>query len=202
MRTHLPGRFNVSNALAAATAARLVDIDVDAIAAGIDGMASIPGRVERIDRGQPFTVLVDYAHSPDGLEQLLAVARQSADGHRVIAVFGCGGDKDRGKRPLMGEVADRGADVAVVTSDNPRSEDPQAIIEAIVTGMGGNATVIEDPDRASAIAAAVGLAGPGDVLVIAGKGHETGQEIGGRIIPFDDREVAARVLTAAGWGRG
>ncbi|MDQ1403017.1 MAG: UDP-N-acetylmuramoyl-L-alanyl-D-glutamate--2,6-diaminopimelate ligase [Actinomycetota bacterium] len=200
MAIHLPGRFNVANAIGAATAASLVGIEPDAIAVGLDQVASIPGRVERLDQGQPFAVIIDYAHSPDGLEQLLGVARVLAGEHRVIALFGCGGDKDRGKRPLMGAVVDRLADVAVVTSDNPRSEDPETIIKAILGGMQGRAELVVEADRRAAIAAAVAAARPGDVVVVAGKGHETGQEIGDTIVPFDDRDVTRDALVATGWG--
>jgi UDP-N-acetylmuramoyl-L-alanyl-D-glutamate--2,6-diaminopimelate ligase len=189
----LRGEFNVANAVAAATAARALGVDDEAIAAGIASVAGVPGRFEEVDEGQPFTVLVDYSHKPAALETVLREARGLADG-RVLCVFGCGGDRDREKRPLMGRIAAELADVTIVTSDNPRSEDPLAIIEEIVAGAGGAAEV--EPDRRRAIERAVGLAAPGDVVVIAGKGHETGQEIAGRKLPFDDREVAREALRA------
>jgi UDP-N-acetylmuramoyl-L-alanyl-D-glutamate--2,6-diaminopimelate ligase len=149
----------------------------------------VPGRFEAVEAGQPFTVLVDYAHTPDGLENVLQSAREITSG-RLICVFGCGGDRDRGKRPLMGRVARRLADVALVTSDNPRSEDPEAIIADIMDG----APMEAEPDRRVAIERAVGMARPGDVVVIAGKGHEQGQQFADRTLPFDDRTVAREAL--------
>jgi UDP-N-acetylmuramoyl-L-alanyl-D-glutamate--2,6-diaminopimelate ligase len=149
----------------------------------------VPGRFEAVDAGQPFTVLVDYAHTPDGLENVLSSAREITAG-RLICVFGCGGDRDRGKRPQMGRVARRLADLAIVTSDNPRSEDPEAIIAEIMDGVAMDA----EPDRRAAIERAVSLARPGDVLVIAGKGHEQGQQFADRTLPFDDRTVAREAL--------
>ena len=155
-----------------------------------------PGRFEPVDEGQPYAVLVDYSHTPDSLENALRAARELAE-HRVIAVFGAGGDRDRGKRPLMGAIAAREADVAIVTSDNPRSEDPDAIIAEILAGIEDRAGVEVDADRRAAIRRAVELAEPGDVLVIAGKGHEQGQEFaGGRKEPFDDVAVAREALRA------
>jgi UDP-N-acetylmuramoyl-L-alanyl-D-glutamate--2,6-diaminopimelate ligase len=149
----------------------------------------VPGRMEPVSEGQPFAVLVDYAHTPDSLENVLRAARRLTPG-RLICVFGCGGDRDREKRPLMGAIASRLADVPVVTSDNPRSEDPEAIIGEILVGMRRDGIVVE-VDRRAAIGAALELARPGDAVVIAGKGHEQGQEFeGGRKLPFDDREVA------------
>jgi UDP-N-acetylmuramoyl-L-alanyl-D-glutamate--2,6-diaminopimelate ligase len=201
MRTPLRGRFNVWNCLAALAAARTVDIDDATAIAGIEAVTGVPGRVERVDVGQPFLVLVDYAHTPDGVANVLRAARPLADG-RLIVVLGCGGDRDRAKRPLMGEAATSLADLAVVTSDNPRSEDPAAIIAEIEPGAraGGGAYVVE-PDRRAAIRTALGAAGPGDVVVIAGKGHETGQEFADRTVPFDDRDVAREELRALGAGR-
>jgi UDP-N-acetylmuramoyl-L-alanyl-D-glutamate--2,6-diaminopimelate ligase len=187
----LRGRFNVLNALAAAAAARVLGIDPDAVKAGIEAVEGVPGRFEEVSEGQPFTVLVDYAHTPDSLETVLREARGLAEG-RVLCVFGCGGDRDRDKRPLMGRVAGELADLAVVTSDNPRSEDPDAIIAEIVAGAAGELVV--EPDRRAAIEAAVEAARPGDVVVVAGKGHEQGQEAGGIVLPFDDREVAREAL--------
>jgi UDP-N-acetylmuramoyl-L-alanyl-D-glutamate--2,6-diaminopimelate ligase len=187
----LRGRFNAENALAAIAASRLLGIDPEAVRAGIESVAGVPGRFEEVDEGQPFTVLVDYAHTPDSLKNVLRTAREVADA-RVICVFGCGGDRDREKRPLMGRVASELADVVVVTSDNPRSEDPAAIIAEVVDGAVGEVGI--EPDRRAAIAGAVGEARPGDVVVIAGKGHEQGQEIGGAVSPFDDRAVAREAL--------
>jgi UDP-N-acetylmuramoyl-L-alanyl-D-glutamate--2,6-diaminopimelate ligase len=156
----------------------------------------VPGRFEPVDAGQEFAVLVDYAHTPDSLDNVLRAARELAAGARVVCVFGAGGDRDRGKRPVMGEIAARLADVAIVTSDNPRSEDPEAILDEIEAGMGAIAHEREC-DRRRAIARAVELAEPGDVVVVAGKGHEQGQEFAaGRKEPFDDRAVAAEALRA------
>jgi UDP-N-acetylmuramoyl-L-alanyl-D-glutamate--2,6-diaminopimelate ligase len=194
VRSRLRGHFNVSNCLAALAAARQLGIDDEAIVGGIADLPGVPGRLEPVEGGQPFTVLVDYAHTPDSLENVLSATRSLTVG-RLIVVFGCGGDRDRGKRPLMGEVATRLADVTVVTSDNPRSEDPRAIIAEIEPGAkrGGGAYTLE-PDRRAAIRAALGQAQPGDAVVIAGKGHETGQQFADRTIPFDDRLVAAGEL--------
>jgi UDP-N-acetylmuramoyl-L-alanyl-D-glutamate--2,6-diaminopimelate ligase len=157
----------------------------------------VPGRFEAVRAGQPFTVLVDYSHTPDSLENALRAARGVAAG-RLLCVFGCGGDRDRGKRPLMGEVASRLADLAVVTSDNPRTEDPVAIIEEIRAGVHPERTILE-PDRRAAIGLAVEEASSGDVVLIAGKGHERGQIIGREKIPFDDREVALEALRRVGY---
>jgi UDP-N-acetylmuramoyl-L-alanyl-D-glutamate--2,6-diaminopimelate ligase len=156
----------------------------------------VPGRFERVDAGQPFTVLVDYAHTPDSLENLLRAAR-AVTGGRVIVVFGCGGDRDRAKRPLMGEIAGRLADVAVVTSDNPRSEPPEAIVAQVAEGVARSAPggVHVEVDRRAAIRAALAMAEPGDAVLVAGKGHEQGQELADGVkIPFDDRVVAAEEL--------
>jgi UDP-N-acetylmuramoyl-L-alanyl-D-glutamate--2,6-diaminopimelate ligase len=199
VRSSLRGAFNVHNCLAAVAAARQVGIDAEVTARGIAALTGVPGRMEPVDAGQPFQILVDYAHTPDSLENVLRAARPLAEDHRVLAVFGCGGDRDRGKRPLMGEAATRLADHTVVTSDNPRSEDPLAIIREIEAGArrGGGPYVIE-PDRRAAIRMALEAARPGDVVVIAGKGHETGQEFAERTIPFDDRVVAREELEALG----
>jgi UDP-N-acetylmuramoyl-L-alanyl-D-glutamate--2,6-diaminopimelate ligase len=191
LTTRLRGRFNVENVLGAVAAARLLGIENDAIMRGVGHLAGVPGRFEAVDEGQPFTVLVDYAHKPGALESVLEEARVLATG-RLFCVLGCGGDRDRGKRPLMGEIASRLADITIVTSDNPRSEDPQAIITEILAGVTGAVEV--EPDRASAIAKALEEAREGDVVVIAGKGHEQGQEFAERTIPFDDREVARDAL--------
>ncbi len=160
-------------------------------------MSAPPGRFELVDAGQPFLVVVDYAHTPDGLEQLLETARELTAG-RLVVVFGCGGDRDRSKRPRMGEVACRLADVVVVTSDNPRSEDPSAIIAAVKNGCVGREPMTEI-DRRTAIGTAIDGAGEGDVVVIAGKGHETTQVVGDRVLPFDDRAVAREHLAGRGW---
>jgi UDP-N-acetylmuramoyl-L-alanyl-D-glutamate--2,6-diaminopimelate ligase len=193
LETSLRGRFNVENVLGAVAAGILLDLDEEAIAAGVKALEGVPGRFEAVDEGQPFTVIVDYAHTPDSLDNVLRTAREIAAG-RVLAVFGAGGDRDRGKRPLMGKIAADLADVVVVTSDNPRSEQPVAIIQDILQGAGTNVEI--DPDRSSAIARAIELAEPGDVVVIAGKGHEQGQEIAGEKHPFDDRLVAREALRA------
>jgi UDP-N-acetylmuramoyl-L-alanyl-D-glutamate--2,6-diaminopimelate ligase len=194
LETHLRGRFNVENVLGAVAAARLLDIPGDAIAYGVKELRGVPGRFEAVDEGQPFAVLVDYAHTPDSLENVLRTARDLAQ-NRLICVFGCGGDRDRGKRPLMGRIASDLADLAIVTSDNPRSEEPEAIIAQILEGA-GEAEV--EPDRREAIARAVAAAGEGDVVVIAGKGHEQGQQFADRTVPFDDREVARDALRRLG----
>lgn len=188
------GRFNVSNALAAATTGLALGISEESIAAGLAAAPAVPGRFEPIDEGQPFAVLVDYSHKPDALARALEAAREGAPGGRVILVFGAGGDRDATKRPEMGQVAARLADRVLLTSDNPRGEDPIAIIDAVRSGMTADADVTVEPDRATAIALAVGEASPGDVVVIAGKGHEAVQILGDRSIPFDDREIARTAL--------
>jgi UDP-N-acetylmuramoyl-L-alanyl-D-glutamate--2,6-diaminopimelate ligase len=193
VNTRLQGGFNLENVLGTVAAGRLLGIDDEAIARGITSISGVPGRFQPVDEGQDFTVIVDYSHKPGALETVLRTARELATG-RLICVFGCGGDRDRGKRPLMGRIASELTDVAIVTSDNPRSEDPLAIIDEILAGMDGEETV--EPDRARAIELAVELAKPGDVVVIAGKGHERGQEIGGVVLPFDDAEVAGEALRA------
>ena len=191
IETPLRGLFNVENALGAVAAGLLLDLDEDAIAEGIASVGGVPGRFEAVDEGQPFAVVVDYAHTPDSLATVLEAARGLGPG-RVIVVFGAGGDRDRGKRPLMGRVAADLADVTIVTSDNPRSEAPLGIIEDVLQGTGVDVEI--DPDRRSAIARAISLAEEGDVVVIAGKGHEQGQDIGGVVSPFDDREAARDAL--------
>ncbi len=191
----LRGRFNAENALGALAAARLLEIDDAAAARGIESVRGVPGRFESVEEGQPFTVIVDYAHKPDALENVLCAARELARG-RVICVVGAGGDRDRGKRPLMGRLASELADVAIVTSDNPRSEDPRAIIDEIVAGAVGDVEV--EPDRTAAIARAIELARDGDVVLIAGKGAEQGQQFADRTIPFDDREAARQALRTLG----
>jgi UDP-N-acetylmuramoyl-L-alanyl-D-glutamate--2,6-diaminopimelate ligase len=198
----LPGAFNVGNALAAATVAREMGVDADAVAAGLGAVGSVPGRFERVDGGGEVAVVVDYAHTPAGLENALGAARALAPAPaRVIAVFGAGGDRDHDKRPAMGEVASRLADLAVLTTDNPRDEDPAAIIAEVVAGAGGRSSLAVEPDRRAAIALALDAARPGDVVVIAGKGHETDQVFGGgRVEPFDDRAVARAELARRGLG--
>jgi UDP-N-acetylmuramoyl-L-alanyl-D-glutamate--2,6-diaminopimelate ligase len=201
-RVELPlvGSFNLANALAAAATARAAGFGIDQVVAGLAAPVVVPGRLERVDAGQPFAVLVDYAHTPDALARVLDAARPLAgNGGRVVCVFGCGGDRDPGKRPFMGAAVATGADVAVLTSDNPRSEDPQAIADAVLPGLAGARAVRVELDRRAAIAGALADAGPGDVVVIAGKGHETGQTANGRSVPFDDRVVAREALEALGW---
>ena len=188
----LRGRFNVENALGAAAAARALGIGEDAIREGIEAVRGVPGRFELVDEGQPFTVVVDYSHKPASLERVLEEARNVAEG-RVLCVFGCGGDRDREKRPVMGGIAARLADVAIVTSDNPRSEEPLAIIEEVLLGAAG---LDVELDRRKAIARAIECAREGDVVLIAGKGAEQGQEIAGTVYPFDDRDVARELLRA------
>jgi UDP-N-acetylmuramoyl-L-alanyl-D-glutamate--2,6-diaminopimelate ligase len=201
VRIALVGGFNVANALAALTAAEAAGIDPHAAAAGVGQVLGVPGRMERIDAGQPFTVLVDYAHTPDSVEHVLRAARGLTTG-QVIVVVGCGGDRDAAKRPLMGRAAATLADLALLTSDNPRSEDPNAILEAMAAGARSvpDARYRVEVDRRAAIAGALEAAAPGDVVVIAGKGHETTQELASGIVPFDDRVVAAQLLTETGVG--
>jgi UDP-N-acetylmuramoyl-L-alanyl-D-glutamate--2,6-diaminopimelate ligase len=191
IETRLLGVFNVENILAAVATSLLLDVDEDAIAEGVRAVTDVPGRFESIDEGQDFAVVVDYAHTPEALETVLLAARPFCDG-RLVVVFGAGGDRDRDKRRRMGQVARELADGVVVTSDNPRSEEPIAIVEAILQGAGTDVEV--DLDRRSAIESAIAAAGAGDVVVVAGKGHEQGQEIAGVVHPFDDREVARAAL--------
>jgi UDP-N-acetylmuramoyl-L-alanyl-D-glutamate--2,6-diaminopimelate ligase len=186
----LRGRFNRANALGAVAAARVLGVDEDAIRRGVEALAGVPGRFEPVDAGQPFSVIVDYAHTPDSLENVLRAARELATG-RLIVVFGAGGDRDREKRPLMGRVAGALADRAIVTTDNPRSEDPQAIAEQVAEGR---LEIVVD--RRAAIERALADAAVGDVVVIAGKGADTSMEVAGRLVPFDDREVAREALTS------
>jgi UDP-N-acetylmuramoyl-L-alanyl-D-glutamate--2,6-diaminopimelate ligase len=186
----LPGAFNVSNALGALACLITAGVPAEAAVRGVAGLGSVPGRMERVDVGQPFAALVDYAHTPDAVETLLRSVRTVTPG-RVIVVLGCGGDRDRGKRPLMGQAAVDGADLAVLTSDNPRSEDPLAILAEMA-----QPDAVVEPDRRAAIAYAVSQAAPGDSVVVAGKGHERGQEIAGVVTPFDDREVLRACLEA------
>jgi UDP-N-acetylmuramoyl-L-alanyl-D-glutamate--2,6-diaminopimelate ligase len=227
VRLPMPGRFNVANALGALAAAHQLGGELDALVAALERGVHVPGRFEPVDEGQDFAVLVDYAHTPDSLENVLDAAREliaarNGAGGRVVCVFGAGGDRDRGKRPLMGEIAARLADVTIVTSDNPRSEEPEQIIAEIMAGVARVAGTASDAgaesagspsgyaaagrppvrsiaDRAIAIDEAIAQAQPGDVLVIAGKGHEQGQEFGnGRKLPFDDATVARKALRIRG----
>jgi UDP-N-acetylmuramoyl-L-alanyl-D-glutamate--2,6-diaminopimelate ligase len=202
VRSPLRGTFNVYNCLASFAAARVLGISDDATLRGIGEIAGVPGRMEVVDAGQDFLVLVDYAHTPDSVESVLDAARPLATG-RVTVVLGCGGDRDRAKRPLMGRAATSRADLTVITSDNPRSEDPLAIIGEIERGArdGGGRFVVE-PDRRAAISLALEGAKEGDVVVIAGKGHETGQEFADHTIPFDDRVVAREELSTLLGGAG
>jgi UDP-N-acetylmuramoyl-L-alanyl-D-glutamate--2,6-diaminopimelate ligase len=194
LRTGLPGHFNVANALGAFTAAIVLGVAPEVAAEGLARAERVPGRFEPIDEGQDFAVLVDYAHTPDSLENVLRAARRLSEG-RVLAVFGAGGDRDRDKRPKMGRAGTALSDLAILTSDNPRSEDPAAIIAEVLGGVENGANVEVEPDRRAAIALALGRAQPGDTVVIAGKGHEQGQEFeDGRKLPFDDREVARAEL--------
>jgi UDP-N-acetylmuramoyl-L-alanyl-D-glutamate--2,6-diaminopimelate ligase len=212
----LGGRFNIANALAAATTARTLGVPRQAIADGLVAVSTVRGRFEPVDAGQPFTVLVDYAHTPAALEEALVSARELIDQQsspgmvrpgmvrpgKLIVVFGCGGDRDPTKRPLMGAVATRLADLVVLTSDNPRGEDPQRILDDVRAGVGGPGQLVVEPDRARAISQALFAAAPRDGVVIAGKGHESGQEIGGRTVPFDDVEVATAILERRAGGPG
>jgi UDP-N-acetylmuramoyl-L-alanyl-D-glutamate--2,6-diaminopimelate ligase len=198
--TVIPGRFNVANALLALAIAERAGLDPHAAAAAI-ATATVPGRMEPIDAGQPFLAIVDYSHKPAAVEGALAALRPLTRG-RLIVVLGCGGDRDHAKRPLMGAIAAREADALIVTDDNPRSEDPAAIRGEVLAGADSvpaarRGEVHEIGDRAEAIAQAVAMAGPGDTVVVAGKGHETGQEIAGVIHPFDDREVLRAALGGA-----
>jgi UDP-N-acetylmuramoyl-L-alanyl-D-glutamate--2,6-diaminopimelate ligase len=197
VRLRMVGKFNVYNALAALAAAWCEGITTDAAASSLEAIPGVPGRVESVDEGQPFAVVVDYAHTPDGLDNVLRTVRELAS-RRVICVFGCGGDRDRTKRPKMGKIASELADTLIVTSDNPRTEDPIGILRDIEAGL-QEAGTAEDryvliPDRRAAIEKAIDMAGPGDVVLIAGKGHETYQIIGGVTHDFDDRLVARAAL--------
>ena len=194
VRMRLPGHFNVANALGAFAAAVAMGIDAEVAAAGLSAAKAPPGRFEPIDEGQAFSVLVDYAHTPDSLENVLLAVREMTSG-RVISVFGAGGDRDRDKRPKMGRAGAALSELAVITSDNPRSEFPDAIVAEVAEGAEDGGEVELEVDRREAIALALGEARPGDAVVIAGKGHEQGQEFeDGRKVPFDDREVAREEL--------
>jgi len=196
--THLRGAFNVSNCVAALAAGEVLGIDPKAAVGGIGAVRDVPGRMEPVDAGQDFLVVVDYAHTPDSIRNVLVAARPLATG-RVIVVFGCGGDRDRAKRSPMGMAATEGADLTVVTSDNPRSEDPSDIIAEIERGAaGGGGRYVVEPAPRAAIRLALAEARGGDVVIVAGKGHETVQEFADRTVPFDDRMVARQELEALG----
>jgi UDP-N-acetylmuramoyl-L-alanyl-D-glutamate--2,6-diaminopimelate ligase len=202
VRTFLPGRFNLDNVAAAAACAIALELPPESIGAGVLALQAVPGRLERVDRGQPFAVLVDYAHTESALHELLSWVHQAGNG-QVRLVFGCGGDRDRGKRFGMGRIAAEASCEIYLTSDNPRGEDPRAIIDEIAEGIasvpGGPERLRKIMDRAEAIRAAIADADEGDVVLLAGKGHETTQTIGDRIEPFDDRLVAGRTLDSLGW---
>ncbi len=204
VRIGLAGRFNVANAVGAFRAAQVLGIENDDIVRGLSDLPGVPGRLERVPSPACSpTVFVDFAHTPDGLSAACAALAELAPGRRLVVVFGCGGNRDRSKRPEMGRVAGDCTDVAIVTSDNPRGEDPASIIGEIAGGFrpGSRAELRIEPDRERAIAAGIEMAGPDGILLIAGKGHETGQEMAGRRVPFDDREVAAGLLARRGTER-
>jgi UDP-N-acetylmuramoyl-L-alanyl-D-glutamate--2,6-diaminopimelate ligase len=195
--TRLTGAVNVYNLLAAGAAAMARGLSLEQVAQGAASLDFVPGRFQAVDCGQNFAVVVDYAHTDDALRNIIAVAREfvSKTRGRVITMFGCGGDRDRSKRPLMGRAAGEGSDVVVLTSDNPRGEDPLAIIEQALPGLSDTpATVIVEPDRQRAIELAIAQARPGDLVLLAGKGHEKTQTIAGRVIPFDDVATAKQAL--------
>ncbi len=200
---HLPlvGRFNIANAVLAADTAAALGVDEAQVAHTLGRVEAVPGRFERVATPLAATVVVDYAHTPDGLARVLDAAREVAGSGAVTVVFGCGGDRDRAKRPLMGAEAERRADRVVVTSDNPRHERPEAIIEEVLAGMARRPDVVE-PDRRAAVRAALELAAPGDIVVVAGKGHETTQQIGDATFPFDDRVVVREEAEAVRASRG
>ncbi len=202
VRSPLLGRFNAANILAAAGVGLAYDLDLTAIARGIESFAAAPGRFETIREGQAFAVVVDYAHTDDALRNVLAAARELAGEGRVLTVFGCGGDRDRSKRPLMGEAAGVSSDRVIVTTDNPRHEDPLRIIADAEVGLQRvDADYVREPDRRAAIGKALAEACPGDIVVIAGKGHESYQQVGDEKLPFDDRETARSLLKELAGGR-
>ena len=206
--SRLTGRVNVQNMLAAAAAAMARGLSLQQVAAGAAALANVPGRFQTVERGQPFTVVVDYAHTDDALRNLIAVAREfvTADtSHRgrVLTLFGCGGDRDRGKRPRMGKAAGTGSDLCMLTSDNPRSEDPSAILDDVLPGLKESGVqYLVEVDRSRAIQALLAEAKPGDIVLIAGKGHEKTQTIGAEVLPFDDVEVAGSALAELGYREG
>jgi UDP-N-acetylmuramoyl-L-alanyl-D-glutamate--2,6-diaminopimelate ligase len=193
IETQLPGEHNVYNCLAAASAGRRWGLDWPTIQAGVERVREVPGRLQPVRCGQPFQVLVDYAHSPDAIRCVLQGLRAATQG-RILILFGAGGDRDRTKRPLMAQAAEAIADMVVVTSDNPRTEDPQRIIREIMTGFRRAHALAVEPDRRAAIELILSVARPGDCVVIAGKGHESYQIVGDQRLPFDDRQVAAEFL--------
>lgn len=209
IKSKLRGGFNAQNILAAVAAAIATGIGIDLIKGGVESLRCVPGRFEAIENDRGLLALVDYSHTPDSLEKALGHAKELTQGGRLIAVFGCGGDRDRSKRPLMGAAAARIADVAIVTSDNPRTERPEEIIEEIMPGVKESMKPLTDglgyevvPDRRSAIVRAAEIARDDDVIIVAGKGHEDYQILGTERIHFDDREVLAEVLRAEGYGKG
>jgi UDP-N-acetylmuramoyl-L-alanyl-D-glutamate--2,6-diaminopimelate ligase len=193
--TRLLGAFNVANTMTALGCGLGLGLDLQQMLTNLAEFRGVPGRMEPVDAGQVFSVLVDYAHTPDSVRNVLQTAREFTRG-RLIAVLGCGGDRDRAKRPLMGREAEDRADLVFITSDNPRSEDPAAIIAEILTGLRHPARAVVEPDRRAAVFAAVAEAGDDDVVLILGKGHESGQEFATETLPFDDRSVAREALTA------
>ena len=200
LHSRLLGRHNASNILAAASAAWAMGYDLEHIKAGVEGLAAVPGRLEAVDAGQPFSVLVDYAHTEESLRNVLGALRRMRVGGRgrILVVFGCGGDRDRGKRPLMGRAVEDLSDFFIVTSDNPRTEDPLAVIRDIEGGIENHSRYLVEPDRRAAIKIALGMARRDDLVLIAGKGHETVQIVGRETRPFDDRAVAREILTENG----
>ncbi|MBC9783248.1 UDP-N-acetylmuramoyl-L-alanyl-D-glutamate--2,6-diaminopimelate ligase [Heliobacterium chlorum] len=202
MTLQLTGRFNISNSLTAFTVGFIVGMEPEQIVEALQSLRGVPGRFENVDQGQPFSVIVDYAHTPDGLVNVLNTAEALAEG-KIVTVFGCGGDRDRTKRPIMGGVVAEMSDIAVVTSDNPRTENPHQIIEDILPGVQAVPGIEYkvEPDRKQAIALALSMANPGDLVMIAGKGHENYQIVGKEVLPFDDREVARQVLRGMGYDR-
>jgi len=203
LRSRLAGEVNIQNLLAALTAAHARGVAFDSLVESVGELTPVPGRFQPVDAGQPFTVIVDYAHTDDALRNLTALARQLAAGRRVITLFGCGGDRDRTKRPKMGQAAGEGSDFVVATSDNPRSEDPLAILGEIEPALKATGTqYVVEPDRAAGIETAIRSAEPGDVVLIAGKGHEKEQILAHGTIPFDDAEIALATLARLGYGEG
>jgi UDP-N-acetylmuramoyl-L-alanyl-D-glutamate--2,6-diaminopimelate ligase len=202
--SHLAGEVNILNLLAAFTAAHARGVPFADLVAAVPHLKPVPGRFQSVDGGQPFTVIVDYAHTDDALRNLTALARQmtAQTGKRVITLFGCGGDRDRTKRPKMGQAAAQGSDFVVATSDNPRSEDPKAILAEVEPALkAGGVKYVVEPDRAAAILLALKAATPGDVVLLAGKGHEKEQIVKGESLPFDDAQIALSTLTELGYGR-
>jgi UDP-N-acetylmuramoyl-L-alanyl-D-glutamate--2,6-diaminopimelate ligase len=202
VKSSLVGRINVYNILAAIGAGIALDVPAARIEVGISNLDLVPGRFQRIDEGQPFLVIVDYAHTDDALRNLISTARELSASGRIITVFGAGGERDRTKRPLMGEAAGSLSDLVVLTSDNPRGEDPLRIINDVVVGLQkANAKYRVEPDRDRALAIALEEARPGDIVLLAGKGHETGQVLRDRTIDFDDREKARVILRRKGFSK-